>query len=257
MANRNSSLENSKSVTITGGATGIGLAATQLFMRKGHKVYVLSRTPNEHLQPHTKMEGGEVHHISCDVRSEKQVKMSFEKIGKENGGIDIAINCAGILDRKSSIELSFKEFEDVIRTNLTGTWLCMKSQIPEMKKKRSGSIVNISSIFGLQGSPHNCAYTASKHGIIGLTKTFAVEYGPDNIRSNCVAPGFTDTPMLQQALSTSGVKKQRLQVSLPTEKFIDANEVAKTINWLACDAPRSVNGHCLVIDDGYTSGNKI
>lgn len=257
MANRNSSLETPKVVAIAGGSSGIGAATAQFFIDKGHKVYILSRNQKDLLRPKDSSSCGTVHFLTCDVRSEKQVKTSFEKIGIENGGIDIAINCSGILDRKRSIDLSFEEFEDVLKTNLTGTWLCMKFQIPEMRKKESGSIVNVSSIFGIRGAPYNCAYSASKHGVIGLTKTFAIEYAKDNIRCNCVAPSFTDTPMLQRALSDDPKKKQKILALLPKNKFIDADSVAKTIYWLAYEAPASINGHCLIIDDGYTGGNEI
>ena len=257
MANINSDFDKPKIVTITGGGSGIGASTAQYFLDKGHKVYVLSRNPCDLTEQGSSTRCDKAHFLNCDVRFENQVKLCFEKIGFENGGINVAINCSGILDQMRSTELSCREFEDVLKTNLTGTWLCMKYQIPEMKKKSAGSIVNISSIFGFKGSPYNCAYVASKHGIIGLTKTFALEYAEDNIRTNCVAPSYTDTPMLQRALSTSLDKKQKILNMLPKNKFINANEVSKTIYWLACDAPTSINGHCLVVDDGYTSGSKI
>lgn len=250
MANIISNPEQQKIVTITGGTSGIGAATAELFLNNGHKVYILSRSPIPKTQSLTTISSA--HFVPCDVRSESQVQKAFKTIGNENDGIDISINCSGILEQQSSVELSLDVFENVIKTNLTGTWLCMKYQVPEMRKKQAGSIVNISSIFGFMGAPFNCAYSASKHGIIGLTKTFAVEYSDENIRFNCVAPSFTETPMLDQALSTSDNKKNKLLNMLPQNTFLSTSDVAESVYWLANDSPAAINGHCLVIDNGYT-----
>lgn len=180
---------NMKKVLITGGAKGIGRQTAKLFCEKGYEVYINYLTSEIEAQKLAKETG--VIPIKADVSSPKEVEEMFAKIG----GVDVLINNAGIAQQKLFCDITYEEWDRMIGVNLTGVFNCTKSALPYMINKKAGSIVNISSMWGICGASCEVHYSASKAGVIGLTKALAKEVGPSGITVNCIAPGMIDTDM--------------------------------------------------------------
>ncbi|MCB1191786.1 MAG: glucose 1-dehydrogenase [Leptospiraceae bacterium] len=246
-----------KVIIITGAGSGIGRASSLLFAKEGAKIIVANRREekgNETVEL-VKDAGGEAFFIQCDVSNEENVKNLIDKTIKKYGRLDGAFNNAGIVGiRKSIIELNSKEFDEVIRTNLFGTFLLVKYQVQQMLKQKSkGSIVNITSVAGLLGRPGRSPYNSSRSGIIALTRTAAIEYIKNGIRINCLAPGVVKTDLFQT--STDGGKTNKIKEyedAHPIGRVAEPEEVAESALWLLSDKSSFVVGHTLVVDGGYT-----
>ncbi len=249
----------SKVVAISGGTSGLGFAVALGFCEAGYQTCLISRNEEqgEMAQFELSRAGFGSYFFKCDVRNENEVESTYLKIFNQFQRLDSAINCAGILDSGNGVNLTESEFDDVISTNLKGTWLSMKYQVPIMKKTGQGNIVNIASILAFHGSSGNSAYVASKHGIIGLTKTFALENLNFNIRVNAIAPGFLDTPMLDRIFQKNPDKRRKIQNLMKTKKFIPLNNVTKSVLWLCSTESASINGQCIVVDEGLTAGYSL
>lgn len=245
-----------KVAVVTGAAAGIGLATALAFAREGAKV-VVSDVDKEGLAKTAKLiekAGGKVLTQPADIAKAREVKALIEKTVNHFGGLHYACNNAGIEGTQAeTADYSEEQWDRVLNINLRGQWLCMKYEIPEMLE-HGGSIINISSILGKVGFANAPAYTAAKHGLIGLTEAAALEYSSRGIRINAVCPGFIETPMLQRAGITSDEETKQQIIGLhPIGRLGTAEEVAEAVVWLASDKASFVSGHSLLVDGGYTA----
>jgi NAD(P)-dependent dehydrogenase (short-subunit alcohol dehydrogenase family) len=241
----------SKVVLITGAGSGIGRSTAQAFAREGAKVVVSDMDEKSGISTieAIRAEKGEAYFIQCDVSSETQVKDLIIKTVKKYGRLDCAYNNAGIEGTPSStIECSLDNWDRTININLKGVWMCMKYEIPEMLRQGRGSIVNCSSIAGLVGFETIPAYVASKHGVIGLTETAALEFAKKNIRVNAVCPGAIHTPMLDRF--THGDEDSMAQQD-PMGRVGLPEEVAESVLWLCSDKASYITGQSIAIDGGW------
>ena len=242
-------MEENKVALITGGTRGIGKAIAKKFAENGYNLvinYVSENTDLEKLRNDINSKN-EILFVRVNVgdfaSSEELVKQAIEKFGK----IDVLVNNAGITRDNLIMRMKEEDFDNVINTNLKGTFNVTKNVIPYMMKKRSGKIVNISSVVGVSGNAGQCNYAASKAGIIGFTKSIAKELASRNILANCVAPGFIDTDMTE-VLSDS--VKENINSQIPLKRMGTAEEIAKAVYFLAGEDNTYVTGQVLNVDGG-------
>lgn len=246
-----------KVALITGGSSGIGQATAVAFAQEGAKVVVAARRSKEGQETveMVKAVGGEASFIQTDVSITADVVKMVEHCITTYGGLDFAFNNAGIEGAFSEQTADYDEamWDQVININLKGVWLCMKYQIPKMLDRGGGAIVNMSSIAGLIGGGSNIAYHASKHGVIGATKTAAKEYATRNIRVNAVCPAVIRTPMANRAFGETDEAYQQAGSWHPMGRVGTPEEVASAVLWLCSDGAGFVTGHALPIDGGWVS----
>ena len=240
-----------KVAIVTGSGRGIGKATALLFAKEGAKVvvnYIKSKKEADDVVNQIKKLGSEAIAVQCDVSQENQVKSMVEKTIDKFGRIDILVNNAGIVNEKEALDLSFKDWEKTLHTNLIGTFLVSKFVVPYMKKQKSGKIINIASIRGLDhaGRAGVLDYSASKAGVINLTKTLAKELGPA-ITVNSVSPGWTKTEM-NLGLQKDFVKEETKNI--PLKRFAEPEEIAKAVLFLASPDADYITGQNLVVDGG-------
>lgn len=246
------SFEN-KVVIVTGAGSGIGRATAIAFAQEGAQVVVsdFHEKEGQETVSQIRSHGAEASFIKCDVSQEAEVKELVEKTIQQYGRLDCAYNNAGIEGTPcSTVECSSENWDRTINTNLKGVWLCMKYEIPEMLKHGKGSIVNCSSIAGLVGFEKIPAYVASKHGVIGLTETAALEFAKKNIRVNAVCPGAIHTPMLDRF--TEGHEEQMASQD-PMGRIGRPEEIAESVLWLCSDKASYVTGQSLAVDGGWVA----
>ena len=242
-------MEENKVALITGGTRGIGKAIAKKFAENGYNLvinYVSENTDLEKLRNDINSKN-EILFVRANVgdfeSSEELVKQAVEKFGK----IDVLVNNAGITRDNLIMRMKEEDFDNVINTNLKGTFNVTKNVVPYMMKKRSGKIVNISSVVGVSGNAGQCNYAASKAGIIGFTKSIAKELASRNILANCVAPGFIDTDMTE-VLSDS--VKENINSQIPLKRMGTAEEIAKAVYFLAGEDNTYITGQVLNVDGG-------
>lgn len=246
---------NGKVVLITGCTSGIGKETAKEFSKQGAKLLLAARRVNEgnQLVESIRNNGCDAIFIKTDVSKPEDVKAMVDKCISEYGKLDCAINNAGIEGTffVSTADYTEESFDEVIGINLKGIWLCMKYEIPEMLKQQKGSIVNMASVAGLAGSPLGCAYHASKHGVIGLTKAAAIEYATRGIRINAVCPAVIETPMAERAYEWSEDVVKIVKGYHPMGRFGTTKEVAGAVQWLCSESASYVTGHALSVDGGF------
>ncbi|MCH9036985.1 MAG: SDR family oxidoreductase [Chloroflexi bacterium] len=236
---------------VTGGSGGMGRAASLAFAREGARVVIADVLVEEGRQTEemVKEAGGEALFLTTDVSRAGEVKAMVAAAVNTYGRLDIAFNNAGIEGiLVPTVEYPEEVWDRVIDVNLKGVWLCMKYEIPEMIKQGGGAIVNTSSIAGLRGSNRWSAYNASKHGVIGLTKTVAREYGGQGIRANAVCPSTIVTPMYDRVLAQD---RESLIAAHPVGRLGTPEDVAETVMWLCSDEASFISGQALGVDGAY------
>lgn len=241
-----------KVALVTGAASGIGRASALAFAREGASVVVADTDVSGGQETTKQIEahGGRASFVETDVSRSSDVEALVERTLDTYGRLDIAHNNAGILGpRAITAECSEEDFDRVIAINLKGIFLCMRNELPQMVEQGAGAIVNTCSTSGVIASYALPAYTASKHGVAGLTKTAAIEYIRSGIRINAVCPGFIDTP-LTQAL---GGKADGPKIVVPIGRLGTPEEVAEAVIWLCSDAASYVTGHLLMVDGALTT----
>ena len=245
-----------KVAMVTGASGGIGLATARMFAEAGASVAMIDL--DEHIADRAKdleVEGFRAIGIKCDVADEAQVKAAVERVAETYGRIDVAYNNVGIHAsvREDLADTEGWDFDHVIAVNLRGVWNCMKYELIEMKKHGKGAIVNCSSQGGLVGIPCIGAYNASKHGILGLTKSTALEYARQGIRVNAICPGTCDTPMVRQAIEQSPDQMARVIDAIPLGRVRKAEEIASMVLFLCSDNAGFAIGQTWAMDGGYTT----
>lgn len=242
-----------KVALVTGAASGIGKASALYFAEHGAKVLVSDHNPEgEQVAREIVQNGAQAIFQKCDVSNAEQVKEMIQTCVENFGRIDIAYNNAGVEGHSGKIhELSEEEWDQVIDVNLKGVWLCMKYEIPEMLKTGGGNIVNCSSVAGKIGMSGIAPYVASKHGVIALTKTAALEYAQSNIRVNAVCPGVIQTPMVDRYIHGDKEAASELMASEPIGRFGKPEEVAQTVGWLCSRESSFITGDAVNIDGGW------
>jgi NAD(P)-dependent dehydrogenase (short-subunit alcohol dehydrogenase family) len=240
-----------KVALVTGAGSGIGRASALAFAREGASVVVVDVDPAAGEET-ARLIGDGATFVSCDVASAADVESLVQRAVDLHGRLDCAHNNAGItLGFARVADVAEEDFDRTIAVNLKGVWLCMKYEIAQMlKQEGGGAIVNTASIAGLIGSPRTSAYTASKHGVVGLTKTAALEYLRDGIRINSVCPGMTRTSMVA-ALSPEELKT--FEARQPSGRLADPNEIAEAAVWLCSDRASFVSGASLPVDAGASA----
>jgi 3-oxoacyl-[acyl-carrier protein] reductase len=239
-----------KKALVTGGARGIGGEIVKTFLKEGASVYFIDLNPSEHMDEYTALAsktGGTVVFKQANVADEENVSAAVDEILKESGGLDILVNNAGITRDNLFFRMSAKDWNDVLSVNLTSAFYISKLVARQMAKSKSGSIINIASIVGVIGNAGQANYSASKAGMIGLTKSLAREIGSRGVRVNAVAPGFIKTPMTDKLNDT---QKEALLGQIPMQRLGDPEEVSSVVTFLASDMASYVTGQVLQITGG-------
>ena len=245
-----------KVALVTGAASGIGRATALAFAHEGASVAALDISEEENRETVRLIEeqGGRAVAIRCDVSQGDDVQAALDETAHALGRLDFAFNNAGVEQKQlpPTAELDEAEWDRILNIDLRGVFLCMKYEIPLLLKHGGGAIVNTSSGAGVIGIPGNPAYTAAKHGVIGLTRSAALDYAAQNLRVNAVCPGYIDTPMMTRF--TGGTSAGRAQVvsEEPVGRMGRPEEIAAAVVWLCSDSAAFVIGHALVIDGGQT-----
>jgi NAD(P)-dependent dehydrogenase (short-subunit alcohol dehydrogenase family) len=245
-----------KVALITGGGSGIGRATALRIAREGVKIMIADYNPDGAFKTVAmiKEAGGSADCVAADVTIAGQVEMMVNKTIETYGRLDYAFNNAGI-EGTMADTAGYPEdsFDRVIATNLKAVWLCMKYEIPQMLKGGGGVIVNTASVLGLVGIEMAAAYNAAKHGVVGLTKTAALEFAQKNIRVNCVCPGFIRTAMVERVLDRGALGEEMMVALEPMGRIGRPEEIAEGVYWLFSDAASFVTGHSLAIDGGFVA----
>jgi NAD(P)-dependent dehydrogenase (short-subunit alcohol dehydrogenase family) len=243
-----------KVALVTGGSSGIGRATALAFARKGAKVVIADWIENEETIDIIENLGCDAIFVKCDVSKSAAVKSLIEKTFATFGQLDFAFNNAGIEGISAPTQdCSEENWDKTIAVNLKGIWLCMKYEIPEMLKKGKGVIVNCSSVAGLVGFQGLPAYVASKHGIIGLTKTAALENAKRGIRVNAVCPGVIQTPMINRITGNKKEAEEQFASMEPIGRFGEPEEIANAVLWLCSEEASFSTGIAMPVDGGFVA----
>jgi NAD(P)-dependent dehydrogenase (short-subunit alcohol dehydrogenase family) len=245
-----------KVVFVTGAANGIGRATALAFAREGASVVAadVADDPNQETVGMIEAQGGRAVAVQCDVTRVEDVKAALAKTVEAFGRLNFAFNNAGIEPSKPAptAEYEDEEWNRIIDINLRGVFLCMKHEIPLILKQGGGAIVNTSSGAGIIGIKSSPAYTAAKHGVIGLTRSSALDYAAHNIRINAVCPGYIDTPMMDRFTGGTPEGRAKVITEEPIGRMGKPEEIAAAVVWLCSDAAAFVIGHAMVLDGGQT-----
>ena len=239
-----------KVAIVTGGSRGIGRAIVEEFVKEGANVafnFLKSEEKALKLKKEIEAKGRKALIFRQDVKNYGAIKVMVEGVRSELGRLDIIVNNAGILRDKALMLMEEQDWEDVIATNLSGAFNLIRASIVTFMKQKSGNIINITSVAGTKGMPRQVNYSASKAGMVGLTKSLAREVGSYNIRVNAIAPGYIDTDMVKNIKEDS---KKEILKAIPLKRFGRSEEVARVAAFLASDKAKYVTGQVITIDGG-------
>jgi len=252
-----SGLLEGKVVLVTGGSTGIGRASSLILAREGATVVVadVQDAAGADTVAAIGAAGGRAEYRHCDVGDDGAVKALVNAIAAHHGSLDGAFNNAGIEGPTARItDVSLDDWSRVMRVNLTGVFLCLKHEISQMMQQgRGGAIVSTASAAGLVGIPGSAGYNAAKHGVVGLTKTVALEYASRNIRVNAVCPGFIQTPMLGRLVEVSAKIRDHLIGTTPMRRVATPEEIGEVVAWLLSERASFVTGVAMPVDGGLVA----
>lgn len=245
-----------KVALVTGAAMGIGFSAARAFAQAGASVVLADWNKElvEAAAAKLAAEGYKTLAIVCDVSDDEAVKTMVEKTVATFGSLDAAFNNAAVQNiLAGAADQTREDFDRVTAINLRGVWSCMKYELQQMRKQGSGAIVNCSSIGGILGGAQRGTYHAAKHGVIGLTKSAALEYAPLGIRVNTVCPGIIHTPMVDAMIADGQQEVLDTMIqTVPAQRLGRPEEIANSVVWLCSEAASFVIGHTLVVDGGYS-----
>ena len=237
---------------VTGAAGGIGRATAAAFAAEGARVAILDRTQDALRQTAEAIRaaGGEVLTIACDVSKPDEVEAAIARVVETFGRLDIAFNNAGVENKAAPVaEIELEEWDRILGINLRGTFVCMKHELAQMVRQGSGVVVNTSSGAGIRGVAGGAAYAASKHAIIGLTKSAALDYAKSNIRVNAILPGNIETPMMDRF--TGGDLQKAIDLE-PVGRLGKPEEIADAVLWMSADLGAFVTGAAISVDGGWS-----
>jgi len=241
---------------VTGASSGIGRATAEAFAAAGARVVVsdVNVEGGEETVARIEKAGGTAIFVETDVTDDDAVAALVDTAVSEYGRLDFACNNAGIGGpQKPTADLSADEWQGVVDVNLNGVWRSMRHEIPAMLDGDGGVIVNMASILGKVGFANAAPYVAAKHGVLGLTKTAAIEYAEQGVRVNAVCPGFVDTPLLGEGGLDDPEARQGIESLHPMNRLGDVDEIASAVVWLCSDGASFTTGEALTVDGGYTS----
>lgn len=246
-----------KIAIVTGGASGIGRAAALLFAREGAEVAVadIDEAGGVSAVEEIKANGGRAMFIATDVTDAAAVEAMVQHTEIEFGGLDVAFNNAGGPVRYAALdECTCEDWNKALSLNMTSMWLCMKAEVAAMERRGGGAILNCASRNADAAAPNLFAYTSSKHGVIGITRSAALDLAPRGIRVNALLPGVTRSPMIEQALQGSGfIASGKLQARIPMGRLARCEEQAEAAAWLLSDRASYVTGATLTVDGGLSA----
>jgi NAD(P)-dependent dehydrogenase (short-subunit alcohol dehydrogenase family) len=237
---------------VTGAASGIGRATAVAFATEGARVAILDLTENalSETADAVRNAGAQVLTIACDVSKPEQVEAAIRQVIETFGRLDIAFNNAGVENKAAPVaEIELDEWDRILDINLRGTFVCMKHELAQMVRQGSGVIVNTSSGAGVRGVAGGASYAASKHAIIGLTKSAALDYAKQNIRVNAILPGNIETPMMDRF--TNGDIQKAIDLE-PVGRLGKPEEIADAVLWMSADLGRFVTGAAISVDGGWS-----
>ncbi len=246
---------NGKVAIVTGAASGIGEGIALRLADAGARVAILDLDEEEGKGTLSDIEksGGEAEFFRCNVTSSSDCKTTVQAVNYHYGGLDVLVNNAGIIKRKTAVKLSEEEWDRVLSVNLKAPFLLSKYSIPLMADGEGGSIINVSSGWGLKGGPKAVSYCASKAGLINLSRAMAIDHGREGVRVNCVSPGDTDTGLLRDEADQLGEDEEeflRQAADRPLERLGSPLDIGNAVLFLASDLADWVTGTNLVVDGG-------
>jgi meso-butanediol dehydrogenase/(S,S)-butanediol dehydrogenase/diacetyl reductase len=248
-----------KGIIVTGGGSGIGRETAAEFAREGGVVAIadIDLKAAERAAAEIAATGGQAHAFALDTTDPKAVQATFDAIARRLGRLDVLVNSAGIREIKPVVELSFEEWSRVIAVNLTGVFLTSQAFVQRvLGNGRPAAIVNLASTLGVTATPNRPAYTASKHGVVGLTKEMGLELGTSGIRVNAVGPGVTRTALTERYFQDTAMVETVKSIHA-MNRWGEAREIARAILFLASDDASFITGTTLVVDGGWTAGKRM